>query len=275
MPRPKVKKTIMTEVPIDTAVKAKMAEAGVALPVPVGVSEDSIEEERKRLDMVVYEAVIDGKAKQYPVTTITPRKGKFYVIRTYESKGRSRIIVSPKDWNESFPFSKGPVLTKYGITEGHTCNITMKLIDVMIDVVSEEVIGVYLIIMTPNFAQIDVDAKKLLQTVTDYDVLKAKEEIITHEALNLKFQLDEAMQRAETYRQALFDRETNIVKLAEDFAAPIIETTLAALAATKDMFDQYYKDRAPFLEKYKWYILTLIIIAAATILYFFGPWAGG
>lgn len=231
------------------------------------LSDEVQESMRKKWENIVYEATIDGKIRRYPTTTITPKKGKFFVMRTYESDGRSRILVSPKDWNESFPFSVGPVLTKYGLADGQTCNITLKLIDVMVDISSEEVIGVYLVVMTPSFAQINVDARKLIKTVTNYDVLRAKEEVMTHEALNLKYQLDEAMQRAETYRQALFERETNIVTLAEDFAAPIIETTLGALAATKDMFDQYYGNESTFWEQWKVYIIIMLLAIGSLGIY--------
>ena len=272
MPRPtKDDKRIPSEVPIETAVAVRRAEIvpkDIETPVELsGLPEDLQESLREEWENVVYEAMIDGKMRRYPTTTITPKRGRFFVMRTYESDGRSRILVSPKDWNESFPFSVGPVLTKYGLADGQTCNITLKLIDVMVDITSEEVIGVYLVVMTPSFAQIDVDAKKLIKTVTDYDVHRAKEEVMTHEALNLKYQLDEAMQRAETYRQALFDRETNIVKLAEDFAAPIIETTLGALAPTKDMFDQYYGQDGSFWEKWKVYIIIMILAVGALAAY--------
>lgn len=264
MPRPKGEKIVDVSVPVETLAEAKVLEV---LP-PVVVSEEVAKEIQKESTLgwenVVYEAIVDGKVRRYPTTTITPKRGKFFVMRTYETNGSSRILVSPQDWNESFPFSIGPVLTKYGLSDGQTCNITLKLIDVMLDVSSEEIIGVYLVVMTPSFAKIDVDARKLLKTVTEVDVLRAKEEVMVHEALNFKFQLEEALQRAETYRQALFNRETDIVKLAEDFASPIIETTLAALAATKDMFDQYYKDKETWMEQYKWYILA----AAGAVLFF-------
>jgi len=274
MPRPKIDKDNV-DIPIETAAAVRVAEI---MPAPrtmqpvvekteTGLPEQIQESLREKWQNIVYEANIDGKVRRYPTTTITPRRGKFFVMRTYESDGRSRIIVSPKDWNESFPFSVGPVLTKYGLADGQTCNITLKLIDVMVDITSEEVIGVYLVVMTPSFAQMDVDARKLIKTVTDYDVMRAKEEIMTHEALNLKYQLDEAMQRAETYRQALFDRQTNIVKLAEDFAAPIIETTLGALAATKDMFDQYYGNESSFWEQWKVYVIIMILAIGALAVY--------
>ncbi len=274
MPRPRVN-TDNPAVPIETLAEVRAIEAMPPTVVPVAVAENEEEESIRQWENVVYEAVIDGKVRRYPTTTITPKRGKFFVMRTYETNGMSRILVSPKDWNESFPFSIGPVLTKYGLADGQTCNITLKLVDVMVDISSEDIIGVYLVIMTPSFAQIDVDARKLVKTVTNANVLKVKEEIMIHEALNLKFQLDEAMQRAETYRQALFDRETNIVKLAEDFAAPIIETTLAALAATKDMFDQYYRQQEPWYEIYKFYLLSGVAAVIFLAAYYFSGGFGG
>jgi len=100
---------------------------------------------------------------------------------------------------------------------------------------------------------------------------------LTHEALMLKFQLHEAIKQAETYRQALFDRDTNIVKLAEDFAAPIIETTISALSAAKDMFEEYYKtkDGTWIEQNLKLVIGISIFIAVAALLFLYGPWAGG
>jgi hypothetical protein len=270
MPRPKL------EIDDKEKSKATISTAVIKAPVlePV-VTEDDEEYQPEKWSNIVYEATIDGKTRRFPTTTITPRRGKFFVMRTYEADGRTRILVSPKDWNESFPFSTGPVLTKYGLTDGNTCNISLKLIDVMIDIASEEFIGVYLVVMTPSFAQIDVDVKKLIRTVTDYDVLRAKEEVMTHEALNMKYQLEEAMERAETYRQALFDRETNIVKLAEDFAAPIIETTLGALAATKDMFEQYYGQEESNWSKNKAYVIIMIIAIGLLGLYLAAKFLGG
>lgn len=268
MPRPKGKEIVEIKVPVETLAEARVLEVLPPVVIPEDVAEEIGIGKFGDWKNVVYEATVDGKVRQYPTTTITPKRGKFFVMRTYETNGTSRILISPKDWNESFPFSIGPVLTKYGLSDGQTCNITLKLIDVMLDISSEEIIGVYLVVMTPSFAKIDVDARRLVRSVTEADVLRAKEEVMVHEALNLKFQLDEALQRAETYRQALFNRETDIVKLAEDFASPIIETTLAALAATKDMFDQYYKDKESWVEQYKWYIASAAVAIIFLVAYF-------
>jgi hypothetical protein len=277
MPRPKTRKISLPEeltIPVEAKAAQKLMDTGVVgLSVPP--SEDAIEEMEK---YVLYEAKVGGKSRHYPATTATPRKGKFYGIRTIEDDDRSRILISQKDYNESFPFSDGPVLTKYGIDTGKTCNVTLKLVDVMLDVAAERVIGVYLVVMTPSYAQIDVDAIKLVSELEAQDIAIVKEEVLTHEALMLKFQLEEAMKQAETYRRALFDRDTNIVKLAEDFAAPIIETTIAALSATKDMFEEYYKSQRG---RFGWFqdnwklILGIIAFASMSILlYFYGPWAG-
>ena len=277
MARPRTRKIeLPTEltVPVEAKAAQALVDGGmVALSVPE-VSE--IEEMGK---YALYEAKVGGKSRHYPATTATPKKGKFYAIRTFEDEERSRILISQKDYNESFPFSDGPVLTKYGIDTGKTCNVTLKLVDVMLDVAAERVIGVYMVIMTPSFAQIDVDAIKLIKELESTDVAVVKEEVLIHEALMLKFQLEEAMKQAETYRQALFDRDTNIVKLAEDFAAPIIETTIAALSATKDMFEEYYKSQqGPFgwiTDNWQTIVGVGAMITMALLLYFFGPWAGG
>jgi len=262
------------DVSIETRAAATMIEQGIVIP-PI-VSDDD-EYPKTGSSFVMYEAIVDGKARYYPATTATPRSGKFYGIRTFEDEDRSRILISHKDYNESFPFSEGAVLTKYGIDTGKTCNITLKLVDVMIDVISEKVIGIYLVIMTPSFAQIDVDAVRLVKELEQQDISKIKEETLTHEALMLKFQLHEAIKQAETYRQALFDRDTNIVKLAEDFAAPIIETTISALSAAKDMFEEYYKTKTGNIFTKNWKIILGITIftTAAALLYLYGPWAGG
>jgi hypothetical protein len=263
----------IADVAIETKAAAAAIESGLTAPPPTQVDEDE--------DMsiagsayVMYEAIVDGKARYYSATTATPRAGKFYGIRTFEDDDRSRILISHKDWNESFPFSDGAVLTKYGIDTGKTCNITTKLVDVMLDVSTEKIIGIYLVIMTPSFAQIDVDAVRLVKELEQKDISRIKEETLTHEALMLKFQLKEAMKQAETYRQALFDRDTNIVKLAEDFAAPIIETTISALSAAKDMFEEYYKSKDGnwFRENWKLVLGGSIFIVAAALLYLFGPW---
>jgi len=262
----------MASVSIETKAAATLIEKGFVAP-PLSDEGDEV----SGSSHVLYEAIVDGRARYYSATTATPRSGKFYGIRTYEDDDRSRVLISHKDYNESFPFSEGAVLTKYGIDTGKTCNITLKLVDVMIDVGSEKVIGVYLVIMTPSFAQIDVDAVRLVRQLEQKDISKIKEETLTHEALMLKFQLQEAIKQAETYRQALFDRDTNIVKLAEDFAAPIIETTIAALSAAKDMFEEYYKNKGGnwFVENWKPVVGITAFIVAASLLYLFGPWAGG
>jgi len=277
MPRPKTRKISLPEeltIPVTVQAAQQMMDSGVVgLSVPQG-------EVTAELDKyVLYEAKVGGKSRHYPATTSTPKKGKFYGIRTFEDEDRSRILISQKDYNESFPFSDGPVLTKYGIDTGKTCNVTLKLVDVMLDVAAERVIGVYFVVMTPSFAQIDVDAIKLMRELESGDVADIKEEVLIHEALMLKFQLSEAMKQAETYRQALFDRDSNIVKLAEDFAAPIIETTISALSATKDMFEEYYKSqRGQFgwlLENWKTLVGVGIFAAMGMLLYLYGPWAGG
>jgi hypothetical protein len=268
MPRPKISKQAILETEVSTKdiaeAKARIKTSQV-LVAKADMSKDIVAAETGRLDRIVYEAVIDGKAKYYPVTISTPRKGRFFVMRTYESDGGSRILVSPRDWNESFPFSKGPVLTKYGFANGTTCNVTLKLIDVMIDTASEDVVGVYLVIMTPRFAQMDVDAKKLIKTATEEDVLRVKEEILTHDALTYKFQLTESEKRAETYRSALVGRDMDITKIAEDFAAPIIETTLGALSATEKMFERWQKSNEPWWIRYR---KPIIIIMVAGLLLF-------
>jgi hypothetical protein len=276
MGRPKTRKIELPEqltIPVEVKAAEALVEAGI---VGISVPDVAIDEVDK---YVLYEAKVGGKSRHYPATTATPKKGKFYAIRTFEDDDRSRILISQKDYNESFPFSDGPVLTKYGIDTGKTCNVTLKLVDVMLDVAAERVIGVYMVIMTPSFAQIDVDAMKLIKELESHDVAQVKEEVLIHEALMLKFQLEEAMKQAETYRQALFDRDTNIVKLAEDFAAPIIETTIAALSATKDMFEEYYKSQQGnfgwFFENWKMIIGFSVFTILGLLLYFFGPWAGG
>ena len=262
------------DVALETRAATTMIEKGILLP-PELLEDAGIP--KTGSSYVVYEAIVDGKARYYPATTATPRSGKFYGIRTFEDDDRSRILISHKDYNESFPFSEGAVLTKYGIDTGKTCNITTKLVDVMLDVSTERVIGIYLVIMTPSFAQIDVDAVRLVKELEQHDISRIKEETLTHEALMLKFQLHEAIKQAETYRQALFDRDTNIVKLAEDFAAPIIETTISALSAAKDMFEEYYKTKNGnwFMQNWKLVIAISVFTAAAALLYLLGPWAGG
>jgi len=262
-----------SSVSIESKAAAILIEKGIMTTPPL-LQDDDEDISTSGSAYVMYEAIVDGKARYYPATTATPRAGKFYGIRTFEDDDRSRILISHKDWNESFPFSDGAVLTKYGIDSGKTCNITTKLVDVMLDVSTEKVIGIYLVIMTPSFAQIDVDAVRLVRELEQKDISRIKEETLTHEALMLKFQLHEAMKQAETYRQALFDRDTNIVKLAEDFAAPIIETTIAALSAAKDMFEEYYKSKGGnwLLENKKLVIGFAIFAVAATLLYLFGPW---
>jgi hypothetical protein len=258
---------------IESRAAATLIEKGLLQTTPLTVQE-ALDLPMSGSSYVMYEAIVDGKARYYPATTATPRSGKFYGIRTFEDNERTRVLISHKDYNESFPFSEGAVLTKYGIDTGKTCNITLKLVDVMIDVGSEKVIGVYLVIMTPSFAQIDVDAVRLVRELEQQDISRIKEETLTHEALMLKFQLHEAMKQAETYRQALFDRDVNIVKLAEDFAAPIIETTISALSAAKDMFEEYYKTKSGnwLLENKKLVLGFVIFAAAAALIYLFGPW---
>ena len=148
------------ETPLDISVETKaaaaMIEKGFISPL-----EDEIP--KAGSSYVVYEAIVDGKARYYPATTTVPRAGKFYGIRTYEDEGRSRILISHKDYNESFPFSDGPVITPYGLDNGKTCTVTIKLVDVMVDVSAERVIGVFLVVMTPSFAQIDVNAVRLIE----------------------------------------------------------------------------------------------------------------
>jgi len=262
------------DVALETRAAAVAIEHGVIIP-PASLEDDEMP--RTGSSYVMYEAIVDGKARYYPATTATPRSGKFYGIRTFEDDERSRVLISHKDYNESFPFSEGAVLTKYGIDTGKTCNITMKLVDVMLDVATEKVIGIYLVIMTPSFAQIDVDAVRLVKELEQHDISRIKEETLTHEALMLKFQLHEAIKQAETYRQALFDRDTNIVKLAEDFAAPIIETTIAALSAAKDMFEEYYKTKNGnwFEQNWKLVLGISVFVAVAALVFLYGPWAGG
>jgi len=276
MPRPMAKKdsSVTGKEPSPSKVaEVKVIESGlvpvVSTPTVLPTSAEGVSGER-----MLYEAIVDGKSRYYPATLATPRKGKFYGIRTFEDDDRSRILISQKDYNESFPFSDGPVLTKYGIGQGKTCNITLKLVDVILDVTVERVIGVYLVVMTPSFAVVNVDAVKLVRELEQKDIAIVKEAVLTHEALMLKFQLEEAMKQAETYRQALFDRDTNIVKLAEDFAAPIIETTLSSLAATRDMFDEYFKQKE---DKYSWitknwkYLFGAFVAGLILLMWFLGP----
>ena len=279
MPRPMAKKenSVTGKEPSPEKIaESRVIESGLVpvVPTPTQIpvlTEDTVE------GRVLYEAIVDGKSRYYPATTATPRKGKFYGIRTFEDDDRSRILISQKDYNESFPFSDGPVLTKYGIGQGKTCNITLKLVDVILDVTVERVIGVYLVVMTPSFAIVNVDAVKLVRELEQKDIGIVKEAILTHEALMLKFQLQEAMKQAETYRQALFDRDTNIVKLAEDFAAPIIETTLSSLAATRDMFDEYFKQKedqfAWFRKNWK-YLFGAFVAGVIVLMWFLGPGGG-
>jgi hypothetical protein len=282
--RPKLGDMIVTEASIEQKAAAKLAESGLAYISPT-VTNPSLEREKEisgenepqsGSSYVLYEAMVDGKARYYPAATTTPRAGKFYGIRTVEDNNRSRIFISHKDYNESFPFSEGPILTKYGIGTGKTCNITLKLVDVMIDVNREQILGVYLVVMTPSFAQIDVDAVRLVRELEQKDISRIKEETLTHEALMLKFQLEEALKQSETYRRALFDRDTNITKLAEDFAAPIIERTISALTSAGDMFDEYYRQKSGsiYLLKKHWKKLVAVagIIIGGLLLYLFGPW---
>jgi len=238
----------MTIAPIETVALAKAAEAEKKL-----LPSTFIEEPKKRsiTERVMYEANVEGTVRSYPVAVSTPRAGRFFVMKTYEEDGRSRIIISPKDWNETFTFSEGMVITKYGLAKGSTCNVTLKLIDVLVDVDSERVIGVYIAMMSPNFSRLDVDVHKLLAESTQSDIGQIKEEVLVHEGLMLKFQLDEAIRRGETYRQALVGRNINVVKLGEDFAAPIVEITLGALDATKRMFEQYYGSTEPWYVRHK------------------------
>lgn len=270
------------DVDIEQAAAAKLMESGLVtvegVPRTVIKGGEDDEEDIAYIssDYVLYESIIDGKSRYFPATTATPKGGKFYGIKTYEDNDRSRILLSHKDFSESFPFSEGPVLTKYGVDMGKTCNVTLKLVDVLLDIATERVIGVYLVIMTPSFAQIDVDAVRLIREVEVKDIARVKEAVLVHEALMLKFQLKEAVERAETYRQALFNRETDIVKLAEDFAAPIIENTLAALSAAKNMFEEYYRHKNDNVFKKYWkHILGAALLTAIGLLvYFFGPWGG-
>ena len=281
MPRPKAKIAKVEDMPKEPTktLKEEIAEKAEAtiiekgLPSPV-ISKEILE--KNSVKMVVYEAKIDGKTKYFPATTVIPRYGKYYGIRTFEDDNRTRILMSQKDYNESFPFSDGPVMTKFGLDTGKTCNITIKLVDVLLDVTSERIIGVYFVLMTPSFAKIDVDAIRLVKELESKDVMGMKEEILTHEALMLKFQLEEAMKQAETYRKALFERADNITKLAEDFAAPIIETTLSSLSATRDMFDKYWESKEEYnfwKENWKMIIGLGLFCILGLALYFLGPWA--
>ena len=163
--------SVVTDVTLESKAAAMAVERGVIIP-PIPTADGEIP--RTGSSYVMYESIVDGKARYYPATTATPRSGKCYGIRTFEDDDRSRILISHKDYNESFPFSEGAVLTKYGIDTGKTCNITTKLVDVMIDVSSEKVIGIYLVIMTPSFAQIDVDAVRLVIQLEQHDISMIK-----------------------------------------------------------------------------------------------------
>lgn len=273
MPRPK--KSDITIIPpekepsIEAKAKAAVLESGLTVLSP----------DKHRDEVVVYEAVIDGRSRMYAATTSVPIAGKFFVMQTFEDEDRTRILISHRDFNESFPFSEGVVLTKYGPSKGITCNVTLKLVDVVVDVVSERVIGVYHVLMTPTFAQRGVDVEKLVDKLSKQDMLQIKEEILVHEALMLKFQLEESVKQSETYRQTLFERQSNIRELAEDFAAPIIEVTLSALRATEEMFDKWFaKDESSILKflKSNWKIIAIIFaILMIGYVYFYGLPIGG
>lgn len=248
MPRPKIKQG---EDKYDTTIEEEAEKKLVESPLSASVVDSSVKEEVvKELDSMVYEAVVDGERKRYPVTTGVPTAGRFFVFRTYELDGDSRIIISPRDWDASFGFSEGPILTKYGFGTGNTCNITLKLVDVMIDVATEDIVGVYLLLMSPRFAQITVNPRKITEEFTDDIKNDIKERVLTNEALMLKFQLDEAIKRAETYREAMMNANHNIVEMAEAFAAPVVEAAIAALDAPENMFDRYGRTR-PWYEKYE------------------------
>lgn len=278
--RPKIGDVLVKDTTIEQKAEARLLESNlsVMLAPPTDIEKVIADEKRSHVDSsyVLYEAMIDGKAKYYPASTVTPKAGKFFAIRTVEDNNNSRILLSHKDYNESFPFSEGQILTKYGIGNGKTCNITLKLVDVMVDVSREKILGVYLVVMTPSFAQMDVDAVRLIKELEQQDISRVKEEILIHEALMLKFQLQEAMKQSETYRQALFDRDTNIVKLAEDFAAPIIERTISALTSTDNMFDEYYRQKGgiSYWFKKNWKKLAAVIglVIGGIFLYLYGPW---
>lgn len=49
------------------------------------------------------------------------------------------------------------------------------------------------------------------------------------------------LQELETERENYITLQESMLEQAEDFAAPIIETTLNALMATRGMFDEYYR----------------------------------
>lgn len=267
MPRPKKSdiEIVGSEPPVEKLAEARLLDSGLTSVLPT---------EEHREELVVYEAVIDGRSRMYAATTSVPIAGKFFVMQTVEDDDRTRILISHRDFNESFPFSEGGVLTKFGMSNGTTCNVTLKLVDVVVDVVSERVIGVYHVLMTPAFAQRGVDVEKLVDKLTKQDMFQIKEEILVHEALMLKFQLEEAVKQSETYRQTLFERQGNVRELAEDFAAPIIEVTLSALRATEEMFDKWFAEDkqtfGKFLRTY-WKLIVLIFgIIGIGYLFFYG-----
>lgn len=64
---------------------------------------------------------------------------------------------------------------------------------------------------------------------------------VDHEEL---FQLYvEKLQEVEKYRALLLERERAVMADAENMAAPIIETTISAIVACRDLFDDYYRQR--------------------------------
>jgi len=194
----------------------------------------------------------------YKSTAVLPKVGKFYVIKIREPNNRSRILISHLDFNDSFPLASRQVVSKYGITDGLSCPVVMRFIDIITDPETEEPIGIYHVISTPTMVRTGIDPRKMAQALTLQDVEEQVDEINKHKALSYKMQRDLWKRRAEVYEESYKDLSEKRMEISEELAATAIEMLVNAIMASKEIFDEIRKKNMPWYKQYQMELLLLI-----------------
>lgn len=211
---------------------------------------------------------ISKEVKKYKAEYSLPRVGNFYVFKIYESNGRSRILISHMDFNDSFPLSERLVMTPFGPTKGLSCPVVLRFVDIVTDPETEEPIGVYQILSTPSMVKTGVDPLKIAGALSDEDIDQQIDTYVRQMALSYKMQRDLWKKYAETYKEEYKNLSERRMEVSEELAATAIELLVNAISATKDMFEEIRKKQLPWYQRYQTEIMIIIGAIAMIILMF-------
>lgn len=210
--------------------------------------------------VAVYRREFEGREKRLRVLGSVPIKGEFNVMRLYLSDGNSIILISPFDFTTTMSFYKGEVYTAWGYVYGIKTNMALKLVDIVPDVRTGKLTGVYLVMMSPAFLDHDINVVDLDKKIDALKIAEKKLEVMKADALKYKQAAVSLERLVESVREAHMDEAERIKEIAETYAAPIIETTLYSMKAVNDLMENARKDYLS--ENTKWISIAKYIIAA-------------